>query len=198
MNGNKKCFSCKIETKPGRWLTGDVFLTFWMTDYFCKVRWSSPWNPDMNQLSLICWLVGQILSVCRQCGREVSPILRSTLWDGWEVKKMVECPLLSPPVTFQYTSHSCLQTYLGRSSQSANRPWRCQGRWAPIPACLYLLLHSSAPACHRQPADGCSRANWRRTPWTRRIILVEGRDRDRSSHNSHRHQCFHSLQGCRQ
>lgn len=55
---------------------------------------------------------------------------------------------------------------------------------------LYLLLCSFAPVCHRQPADGGSRANRHSTQWTRRIILVEGRDRDRSSHNSPHHQYF--------
>lgn len=55
---------------------------------------------------------------------------------------------------------------------------------------LYLLPCSSAPVCHRQPADWGSRANRHSTQWTRRIIFVEGRDRDRSSHNSPHHQYF--------
>lgn len=55
---------------------------------------------------------------------------------------------------------------------------------------LYLLPCSSAPVCHCQPADWGSRANRHSTQWTRRIIFVEGRDRDRSSHNSPHHQYF--------
>lgn len=55
---------------------------------------------------------------------------------------------------------------------------------------LYLPPWGSAPVCHRRPADWGSQANRHSTQWTRRIIFVEGRDRDRLSHNSPHHQYF--------
>lgn len=55
---------------------------------------------------------------------------------------------------------------------------------------LYLLPCSFAPVCHQRPEDWGSQANRHSTQWTRRIIFVEGRDRDRLSHNSPHHQYF--------
>lgn len=55
---------------------------------------------------------------------------------------------------------------------------------------LYLLPCSSAPVCRCRPADWGYQANRHSTQWTRRIIFVEGRDRDRLSHNSPHHQYF--------
>lgn len=177
----KKCFTRKIEAKLRRSLTDNVFLAG-IKDicvpnqglYFCKVTWSSHWNVYKKQLSLICWLLGQILSI--SSARQPYRFHHGTCWqkscclkdevgtlDGiiprfpknWLNGLSSRLPCNDPPVTLPLP---CLQTYSGRFSQSADRPWHRQEHWAPIPACLYLLLNSSAPSCHQQPADGGSRA----------------------------------------
>ena len=78
-----------------------------------------------------------------------------------------------------------LCTYSGRASHSADRPWHRQ-TWCPLPTSLKLCSSAPRPAC-RLWLPG-KQAN--RTQWTRRIIFVEGRDRDRLSHNSPHHQYF--------
>lgn len=61
---------------------------------------------------------------------------------------------------------------------------------AVMPLCplsTFLQLCFSVPPWTE---DWGSRANRHSTQWTRQIIFVEGRDRDRLSHNSHHHHYF--------
>lgn len=113
---------------------------------------------------------------------------------------MVALPLLSsaerpcsPPHFLRRESLSllsCLYIYSGRASQSADCPWHHQAYRVLIPPCplptSLQLCSSVPPSASRQRLP----ANRRSTRWTRRIIFVEGRDWDRSSHNSPHHQYF--------
>lgn len=123
-------------------------------------------------------------------------------------KKQLHC-LLSPVETPHYQPHFLLTVWGKDPSDcflSVHIFWACfpVGRSPLAPPAVVsadsslsftYFPCSSAPVCRwrrrrQRPADWGSQANRHSTHWTRRIIFVEGRDRDRLSHNSPHHQYF--------